>query len=94
VTKSNLSLVDFVKENPQLIEDFKTEYDWYKDNPEYTQENLLKSAKQNNMVFTPGSTEAVFGDEDGTLIGNVFDYILREGGKSKSFLWHQNGSLR
>ena len=29
----------------------------------------------------------VFGDEDGTLIGRVFDYILREGGDSENFEW-------
>jgi len=40
------------------------------------------------MEFKPGhQTYAVFGDEDGTLIGGVFDYILRDGGSSKSFTW-------
>jgi len=82
------TLWSFVEENPQLIEQFKAEYDWYKDEPKYTQENLLDSALKNNQDFIPGKTEyVVFGDEQGTLIGQVFDYILRDGGSSKNFTW-------
>jgi len=88
-------LVDFVKENPQLIEDFKEEYDWYKSNPIYTQENLIKSAIDHNIEFEPGEAKrCVFGDEDGTLIGGVFDYILRNGGVSESFFWNFDEFLR
>jgi hypothetical protein len=40
-------------------------------------------------IFKPGERiELTFGDEDGTIIGRVFDYMLRYGGKSKSFEWH------
>jgi len=81
-----LSLVDFVKENPQLIEQFKKEYD-YESNPEYTQENLIESAERVNEELYMGSNHMIFGDEDGTLIGKVFDYILRDGGSSKNFSW-------
>lgn len=81
-------LVDFVKENPQLIEEFKECYDWYKDDPEYTQENLIKSAIVNNELFSPKEEKlCVFGDEQGSLIGCVFDYILRDGGESENFKW-------
>jgi hypothetical protein len=81
------TLVDFVLENPQLIEQYKSQYDCNNDET-YSQIMLVKSAKLNNTKFMPGhSTYSVFGDEDGTLIGEVFDYILREGGKSKSFTW-------
>ena len=87
-------LVDFVKENPQLIEMFKEEYDFVKDH-EYTQEKLIESAKNNNMKFRPGYGEwSSFGDEDGTLIGQVFDYILRDGGSSKNFTWRFSEYLR
>ncbi len=87
-------LVDFVKENPQLIEMFKEEYDFVKDY-KYTQEKLIESAKKNNMKFRPGYGEwSSFGDEDGTLIGQVFDYILRDGGSSKNFTWRFEEYLR
>lgn len=89
------TLVDFVKENPELIEDFIREYGWYKNDSTYTQENLLKSAEENNCKFdAKRSTEVIFGDEDGTLIGHVFDYILRYGGESKSFKWRFKEYLR
>jgi len=90
-----LDLTDFVKENPQLIEEFKKEYNWHKDDPRYTQENMIKSAEANNESFDPGERRyMVFGDEDGTIIGDVFDYILRDGGSSKNFTWRFNEFLR
>jgi len=48
VNTSNESktLVDFVLENPQLIEQFKNEYSWHKDDPLYSQIMLVKSAKK------------------------------------------------
>lgn len=93
------TLVDFVKENPQLIEQFKHAYlsDWYteKEKSEYNQEALIKSAKENNMTFKPNDPKyCVFGDEDGTFIGRIFDYILRDGGRSESFVWRFNEYLR
>jgi hypothetical protein len=89
------TLVDFVMENPQLIDKFIKVYDWYKNNPQYTFNNLVKSAKENNIIFEGNETKyCTFGDKYGTLIGNVFDYILREGGHSKSFMWKYEDSLR
>ena len=90
-TKEEKTLVDFVEENPQLIEDFVEQYNWH-NTKDYNQEKLLKSAKENNEKFAPKSENVCrFGDDDGTLIGNVFDYILRYGGKSKSFTWELEG---
>lgn len=87
-------LVNFVKENPQLIKEFKERYG-YENNSKYTQENLIESAKENNMTFQPGKGKySVFGDEEGTLIGQVFDYILRDGGCSKNFTWRLDKYLR
>jgi len=102
--KSNkeLTIVNFVKENPQLIENFKAEYSWYKDNPEFTQENLIKSAEQRlndnqeinattkkSLYIIPANSKSylTFGDEHGDIIGHVFDYILRDGGESENFEW-------
>ena len=94
-SNENKTIVDFVKENPDLIEKFVNDYDWYKRNPLYTQENLIKSAEKNLIYFKPGERVCcIFGDEQGTLIGHVFDYILRQGGHSKSFTWRYDESLR
>lgn len=88
------TLVDFVNENPQLIKQFVSEYDWYQEE-KYNQENLINSALQNNINFPPQEEKyCVFGDEDGTLIGHVFDYILRDGGDSESFSWRFEEYLR
>lgn len=85
----DLTVADFVKENPQLIDEFLDRYDWNKDNENYTQEKMIESAENyRNEIFKAGeSTYIVFGDEQGTIIGNVFDYILRDGGESKNFYW-------
>ena len=95
ISDKHKTLVDFVKENPELIEEFVDYYDWYKDDERFTQENLVISAEKNNILFDPNELkECIFGDEDGSLIGHVFDYMLRDGGRSKSFAWRYNESLR
>ncbi len=87
-------LVDFVKENPQLIKQFVKEYD-YSDDQAYCQDRMIMSAVKNNETFNPGDREyVVFGDEDGSLIGKVFDYILRDGGTSENFTWRFEEYLR
>lgn len=85
-----LTLVDFVRENPQLIEEFNERYDY-----KYTQEELIISADENPVDFPPNSEGIyTFGDEDGTLVGHVFDYILRDGGSSGNFSWKFEGWQR
>lgn len=82
-TNKDLTLVDFVKENTQLVDEWNDMYD-----NENTFEELLKSAEENNFTFDANSSEEyVFGDESGTLIGRVFDYILRDGDESENFKW-------
>lgn len=87
-----LTLRDFVEENPQLVKQFCEQYDW----ESITQKELVRSARREDpMNFKPGiPTEAIFGDEQGTLIGRVFDYILRDGGESENFTWRFNEWLR
>ena len=85
-TNEDKTLVDFVKENPDLIEDFNAMYG-YTEEQGFTQEKLIESAEQLDEILKPGDNTQVFGDEDGTLIGHVFDYILRDGGTSESFSW-------
>lgn len=95
LTDNFQDLISFVDENPQFIINFIRNFEWYKDNPIFTQENLLVSARENNYVFDPKESKVlVFGDEDGTLIGHVFDYTLRYGGRSKNFCWKLKESLR
>lgn len=89
-SSKKLTLVDFVKENPQLVKEWNEQYN-YKE----TQKNLIESAKSRNLTFDANSSrEYIFGDEEGTLIGRVFDYILRVGGSSKNFEWEYYNSYR
>jgi len=82
-TDKDLDLVEFVKENIHLIDLWHEEYG--EDDNQFG--DLLHSAEENNEIIPPGANEMAFGDEDGTVIGRIFDYILRDGGESKSFTW-------
>lgn len=91
-TKDHLTIVDFVKENEKLLDEFLDNYDWHKEDSDFTHSNMIKSAKKLKGQYYkydlyPGDNEMAFGDEDGTLIGQVYDYILRNGGESKRFKW-------
>lgn len=88
-TDKDLSLVDFVKETSYLILEFKEMYNWYKDNERYTESNFIESVKEHGDISFPAGegVYCVFGDEQRTLIGQVYDYMLRKGGKTKSFTW-------
>jgi len=93
-SNSEKTLIDFVLENLNLIEQFKAEY-YYEDDPRFTPLKLLESAARNNEIFPAGRGKyCIFGDEQGTLIGQVFDYILRDGGVSKNFTWKFEEYLR
>ncbi len=84
------SLKDFVEENPHLLRDFNERY-----GHNISQDKFISSAEQNNETFKPGDKKyCAFGDEEGTLIGQVFDYILRDGGSSKNFTWRFYEYLR
>jgi hypothetical protein len=58
---------------------------------EYTQAALVLGAgtgPRYKTNFSPHSSKLCeFGDEDGTVIGQVFDYALRHGGHSKNWKW-------
>jgi len=86
LTDKPKNLVDFVTENPQLVVRYNEEYVHVEVAP-VTLEELLKSAAEDNQILSPGENFCTFGDEQGTLIGRMFDYILRDGGSSKSFSW-------
>lgn len=86
------TIVDFAKETPHLVEDFKKQYDWHSDDPSFTQEHVIVGAENlladpyEDMTFAPGEAkECVFGDEQGTIIGQVYDYMLRDVEDTPSF---------
>jgi len=90
-TKEKKTLVDFVKENIHLLAEFQEEYGAREG---LTEELFIKSAELDGREIIPGRGEYAFGDESGTLVGTVFDYMLRNGGSSKSFSWAFNEWLR
>jgi len=103
-TDKSLKLVEFVKEIPEMVEDFRKEYreeceaehlcqltidSW---GYPYTQNEMIRNAVESDAhkrerVLKPGNNKVSFGDEDGTLLGTVFDYMLRSGGETKRFKW-------
>ena len=84
LTDRNLSLTTFVKETVYLLYDFHKEY--YQ--TEITMEQMIDEAEKECEIFLPHESKClVFGDEQGTGIGQVYDYMLREGGKTQSFKW-------
>ena len=77
LTDEEKTLVDFVTETPWLIEDYMRGYS-IEQNEGCSQGHLMVSAEENNITFAPHEEKiCVFGDEDGTLIGRVYDYMLR-----------------
>ena len=77
LTDEEKTLVDFVTETPHLIKDYTEGYS-IKDNEGISQGHLMVSAEENNITFKPHEERlCLFGDEDGTLIGRVYDYMLR-----------------
>ena len=84
---NNLTLVDFVKENLYLLKAFLNEYgcDYHTN---FTMENMFLNAEERMEVFPANqSIDVGYGDEDGDVLGCVFDYMLRDGGESLNFKW-------
>lgn len=87
ISSESKTLVDFVIENARLIVEFLEEYDWY-NSDDFNLENMTAAAKERDIHFNPGERlQCVFGDEQGDVIGSVYDYMLRSGGSSPSFVW-------
>ena len=90
-----LTLADFALENIDLFDKFLEQFDWYKDDEKYKKINLLESASNEDIEFKPGeSKHCIFGDEQGTVVGCIYDYMLREEGESENFEWKFYESLR
>ena len=85
-SKKTRTLKDFVIENEYLLQKFKDIYTW---NDNITIEQMIDNADSLSITFKPNEEKLLtFGDEDGTTLGLVYDYILRDGGESKNFEWH------
>jgi len=89
-TGKSLSLAEFVKENEYLVRQYGKQYHWGRqETPEGRAEilkDMLVDAKRLPPLH-PGENPVIFGDEDGTTIGGVYDYMLREAGSSERFKW-------
>jgi len=81
LTNKTLTVRDFILENPQLIEDFNKYYGY-----EYTLEEVLEDSECNEEL-DPGDNCVIYGDEYGGPVNSIFDYILRDGGRSERFIW-------
>jgi hypothetical protein len=95
ISDKKLTIADFALENIHLLADYIERFDWYADDSRYTKINLLESASGEDIEFKPGEEKrCIFGDEQGTIIGEVYDYMLRDGGQSKNFIWRFHEYLR
>ncbi len=92
-TDQPLLLMEFVKENLDLIDLYNKEYS-HSYSSGRTRKEVLESAEREDTTFLPGTNYVVFGDEDGTTIGAIYDYILRYGGESERFKWRYCESKR
>lgn len=71
-TNENKTLVDFVKENPQLLKQFIEEYN--ETDPAYILETMIQDAINERMIWAPNEKKyCVFGDEKGPILCRVFD---------------------
>lgn len=89
-TNEDKTLIDFINETRYLFEDYCTDY--WADSDVYTPENAIEEFKEDPLWYKdfPANKSQLhtFGDEDGTIVGQVYDYMLRDGGETESFEWH------
>ncbi|MFA6988280.1 MAG: hypothetical protein WC185_04505 [Acholeplasmataceae bacterium] len=81
LTNKTLTVRDFILENPQLIEDFNKYYGF-----NYTLRDVLADSACKEKIKS-GDNVMEFGDEYGGPVNSIFDYILRDGGRSERFIW-------
>lgn len=99
-TDKTLKLVEFVKEHPEMVAQFRKRYRAAEEEYHlcqlsvdswgypYTQNEMIRNAVDSEeQPLKPGNNDVSFGDNDGTLLGTVFDYMLRSGGETKRFKW-------
>jgi hypothetical protein len=97
MTNESKTIVDFAEENINLVQQYNNMYD-----VPYNQKQIINDAKKrlgrnsnDEYRFKPHeSKRLVFGDSDGDDIGQIYDYMLRDKGKSESFKWKFDEYLR
>ena len=82
LTGVDAPLVEFALQTLWLVDSFNSEYDAHEN---YGQ--LIADAEEDDRILKPGDNQIAFGDEDGTTLGRVYDYMLREGGRTQDFRW-------
>ncbi len=94
------TLKDFVEENIHLVKAFTDEYgpmfvSMEGSDLERMEKDALRAVKNYNYEF-PSQKEVYcrFGDEQDNTLGEIYDYILRDGGESKNFQWRFYEFLR
>ena len=100
-TDEILPLEEFIKENSHLIDQFEKEYFPIVGGvltKSHTGEGIKLNSRSDvvtqmcrdaaGTTLDPGTQSMTFGDEDCTLLGEIYDYILRNGGESARFKWH------
>lgn len=93
----NLTIRDFILEiGEQKFKEFVEYYDWYQTTPGFTYGKMVDEAEdyKEDTFDRSRSTVVSFGDDSGTVVGTVFDYILRAGGESENFEWRYYDSNR
>lgn len=98
-TNHKLELKEFVQEARDVVTRYIVEYGMphtvearANDTLETMTQLVLKVMEREAKrlgALVPGANFYVFGDEDGTTIGLVYDYALRRGGATKRFGWSQ-----
>lgn len=87
------SIADFALENAFLIKSFNDSY-----GATYSIDEAILSAELDygHISLLPGPNICTFGDEEGTILGRIYDYILRDenDNESKNFSWTFRESLR
>jgi hypothetical protein len=94
----DLHISELIRENPQILEEWFQEYSALgEDSSEWDNEKFMEDARihyPDDIIEARSSCTLRYGDEDGTMVGKVFDYILREGGDSERFTWQLQEMLR
>lgn len=90
-TNEDKTLIDFINETKHLFEDYSKNYLWT-NSEDYTPEKAIEEIKKDKLWYKdfPANKSELhtFGDEDGTIVGTVYDYMLRDGGETDSFKWY------
>jgi len=84
------TIKDFAKETLYLVTEFNEIYSANEDHKKF-----LSECDDYPMDMESGeSTFMIFGDEHGTVMGRIYDYMLRDGGSTESFSWYMVEMMR